>query len=108
MMITIYLNKRWFDLVKNGDKKYEARILDKFLEKISVPTQVNFSYREQTVTKTIISRQIYSSFHDLLVSVSLEKILPGVDTIENGISFYQNIYRKKMIGDYRVICFEIE
>jgi ASC-1-like (ASCH) protein len=83
------LNPEWFSLVRDGVKTFEGRAI-KCEYKLGEVIEFTDMDRKESFTTVISSIHIFPSFRKALEVLGLEKTLPGIETIEEGV----NVYRK--------------
>lgn len=105
------LSEPWFSLMYYKIKKVEGRLNkgDFAVMKagdIITFTNDNFGHRE---FKTTIKRKTsYKSFRDYLKNETLEKTLPTITNIEDGLDVYYKYFSKKDEDKYGVVCFRLK
>ena len=105
------LSEPWFSLIKLGLKTVEAR-LDKGdfsnfkINDIIEWTNDNFNKRRIRTKITNITE--YKTFKEYLIDKGLNKCLPSMDTIEDGLSVYYKYYKKEDEELYGIIAIEFE
>ena len=108
----IILNKEisepWFSLIKVGLKTVEGRLnkgefmtLKKGDSIIIFNKELGFM-REYEIKITSIHK--YKTFSEYLEKEKLEKCLPGIDTIEEGVKVYYKYYSKIDEEKYKIIA----
>jgi ASC-1-like (ASCH) protein len=102
------ISEPWFSLIKLGLKTVEGRlnkgdftILNKGDCIQIVNTELGFM-RYYTIKITSVHK--YKSFKEYLEKEKLEKCLPGIDTIEDGIKVYYKYYSKEDEDKYNIIA----
>lgn len=91
-MRQLTLNSPWYELVRDGKKRYEGRrALPSILsltvgERICVKHHTDAALPAYVVTVTSIAR--YKTFEDALESVPVDAVLPGM-TVAEGVRVYQ-------------------
>ena len=107
-IITKNINEPWFSLIKVGLKTVEGRLnKGEFASLIKgdyikiVNIELGF-IRNYTIKITSIHK--YNSFREYLEKEKLEKCLPGIDTIEDGIKVYYKYYLKENEDKYKIIA----
>jgi ASC-1-like (ASCH) protein len=87
------LNSPWFDHVKSGRKLYEGRRRTETVKKWQIGDRLQISHHtdpyEPKLPKIIKSLQMFATFEDALKTLGLERVLPDVRTIEEGIEIYK-------------------
>ena len=105
-----HLSEPWFSLIKLGLKKYEGRLKKSdflTLKKNDTITFFNndFDYNREYTVK-IIKIRYYDSFETLLKK-KLRIILPGIDTIDEGIKVYRKYYSEEAEKQYGVLAIKM-
>lgn len=96
---TSSLNSPWFELVKQNKKIYEGRCNWKKVKTYQVGDIIEFHHhteeKEVPIQKEIVNVLAFPSFEIALKTLSLEEVLPGVKTIEEGINIYYQYVSKE-------------
>lgn len=105
------LSEPWFSLIKLGLKTVEGRLnmgeFSKFkINDIIEWTNDNFNKRRIRTKITNITN--YNTFEEYLKDKGLNKCLPSMDTIEDGLSVYYKYYKKEDEEQYGIIAIEFE
>lgn len=87
------LQSYWFQQIKDGHKMYEGRVYDSKRRKIQINDYIVFTNEDndEKIIKKVKELHIFSSFEEMLNHISLSLILPGILSVEEGISIYHNI-----------------
>ena len=106
--ITKNLSEPWFSLIKVGLKTVEGRLNKGDFASLTkgecikfVNTDLGF-IRNYTIKITSIYK--YTSFREYLEKEKLEKCLPGIETIEDGVKVYYKYYSKEDEEKYKIIA----
>ena len=89
------LQKRWFDLIKSGVKTLEGRIRKGNWLNVDAGDVLVFYCENDEVTCVVEELTEYASFEEMLSNVNLGSILPGIDSVEEGLKIYESIYGKE-------------
>lgn len=104
------LADKWYYEVSSA-KTIEGRLgKDKFL-KIKVGDEICFirAYTPEIYVSTYVTAvRAYPSFEEMLKAEGLEKVLPGVDSVEEGIKVYRQFYTEEDEKTYGVLAFEFQ
>ena len=107
-LITKNISEPWFSLIKDGLKTVEGRLnKGDFASLIKgdcikvVNNDLGFM-RNYTIKITSIHK--YTSFKEYLEKEKLEKCLPGIDTIEDGVKVYYKYYSKEDEEKYKIVA----
>jgi ASC-1-like (ASCH) protein len=86
------LSNPWFELTKSGKKRFEGRRYWEKTSGIKVGDEIVFSSRTNpslpVFSRKIIKIHRFHTFEDALKTLGISEILPGVDTISEGIEIY--------------------
>ena len=106
--ITKNISEPWFSLIKVGLKTVEGRLnkgdfmsLNRGDILIITNTELGFM-REYKIKITSIHN--YKTFSEYLEKEKLEKCLPGIDTIDEGVKVYYKYYSKSDEEKYKIIA----
>lgn len=106
------LSEPWFSLIKLGLKKYEGRLNKGDFAKMKKNDVLEFSNNDfgfiRTVRCKIKSVKIYDTFRLFLEDKTLQKCLPGIDTIDNGVKIYYKYYNKHDENTYKIISIRMK
>ena len=85
-----HLSQPWFDYIKNGNKVIEGRINnpESFFAKVEIGTSFVFYNNQKELMVKTIRKTTYPTFKEMLEAETLEKVLPGIKTIEDGVQEY--------------------
>lgn len=106
------LSEPWFSLIKLKKKRVEGRLNKGDFNKIKIGDIIKFTNndfgfnREFNVKITKIYD--YDTFRDYLENEKLEKCLPGIESIEEGIKVYHNFYSVNDENKYKIKAFSIK
>ena len=110
-IFTKHLSEPWFTLIKLGIKTCEGR-LDR--DDFNIMTSGDFILFQnndfgflRSFCVKIVSDQKYDSFKEYLENETLKSCLPGIETIEDGISIYYNYYKKEDEASYKIKAFRL-
>ena len=109
---TKHLSEPWFSLIKLGIKKCEGRLKKGDFAEIKKGDYIKFENNELGFERKyqikITSVHKYNTFSEYLEKEKLEKCLPGIDTIEQGVSIYYKYYKKEDEDTYKIIAIRIK
>lgn len=111
-MTTLSLQDPWFDFVKDGTKKYEGRLYSKNKRDLKKGDIITFSHytdpEQAPFTKIIKKILLFDTFEDALKMLPINQVLPGVETIEEGIEVYRKFARIETQKILNVMMIELE
>ena len=109
---TKHLSEPWFSLIKLGIKKCEGRLKKGDFSEIKKGDYIKFENNdfgfERNFRVKITSIHKYNTFSEYLEKEKLEKCLPGIDTIEQGVSIYYKYYKKDDEDKYKIIAIRLK
>ena len=99
------LQDEHFNNIKSGKKIYECRIYDEKRKNLALLDCIVFNCKNKHHKVFITELSYFDSFENALTSKSLERILPDITSITEGVSIYHNIdgYAEKE-AQMGVIC----
>ena len=106
-----HLSEPWFSLVSLKLKTVEGRINDGFFKEIKIGDTICWENSDfkQRHTSTIITKKIpYKTFADYLNAEGLEKCLPGMPSLEHGLSVYYKYFKKENEEKYGVVALHLK
>ena len=106
-----HLSEPWFSFVSMGLKTVEGRKnKGKFKEmKIGDIIQwTNSDFMERSVKTRIASKAVYSTFSEYLQTEGLNKCLPGMPSLEHGLSVYFKYFTKEEEAEFGVVAIRLE
>ncbi|AYV80873.1 MAG: hypothetical protein Harvfovirus9_3 [Harvfovirus sp.] len=95
---TMGVDERWFDAIACGKKTVEGRKWTETKKEIKVGDRIEFSFLEKKVVAVVMKINVYQGENALdkyIIGETLEKILPGVDTLEEARKIYLACLGKK-------------
>lgn len=101
----------WFDLIASGQKTIEGRINNNKYNKLKNGDIIKLTKCDNIdnyIMLSIDSVQKYNSFKEMIESETLEKLLPGVSDIEEGIKIYRKFYNPEIELEKGVIAIRIK
>jgi len=99
------LKEEYLDLIRDGKKKVEGRLYDEKRRQINPGDAIVFEGKLKVRVKSI---RRYSSFKEMLEREGIERVLPGVHNIEEGVRIYRQFYTEEEEKNYGVVAIEIE
>lgn len=107
----IHVSEPWFSLIKLGLKSIEGRKNKGKFKEMKVDDVVewnNNDFGERSFKSKILRKQEYKTFQEYLETEGLDKCLPGIDTLEEGVNVYYNYFTKEDEQNFGVIAIELE
>jgi len=97
---TITIKQPWFNLIKSGSKTIEGRLNSGLFAKLQVGNIITWLNQNMKCKVKIISIKKYDSFRMMLEKEGLDKVLPTIDNIDDGVKLYRQYYsiEKEKVG----------
>ena len=105
------ISEPWYTLISLGLKKVEGRKNNgRFMEmKIGdVIEWTNNNFKPRSVKTKVINKSIYESFTEYLNNEGLQNCLPGIPSLEHGLSVYYKYYTPEDEQKYGVVAIRLE
>ncbi|WP_297437292.1 ASCH domain-containing protein [Thermococcus sp.] len=99
------LQEEYLRAIAEGKKRVEGRLYDERRQGIRPGDTIIFENRLMCVVKDV---RVYSSFREMLEKEGLENVLPGVESIEEGVRVYRRFYSEEKERKYSVAAIEVE
>lgn len=99
------LQEEYLMATAEGRKKVEGRLYDEKRQKIRPGDTIIFENRLMVVVKDV---RVYSSFREMLEREGIENVLPGVESVEEGVAVYRRFYPEEKERKYGVAAIEVE
>lgn len=103
---TKHLSEPWFSLIKLGIKKCEGRLNKGDFSEMKKGDFIIFENNDfgflRSFRTKITSINNYESFENYLENEKLESCLPGIESMEEGISIYYKYYKKEDEEQYKI------
>ena len=99
----------YFSFVKDGRKTIEGRIRKGKYCSIKPGDHIVVSNEAETdsVEVLVTGARAYGSFREMLTVEPLEKVLPDVLSVDEGVTVYRKFYTEEMEDEYGVIAIEV-
>lgn len=109
--MTMHLSEPWFTLISMGHKTVEGRKnkgVFKDMKIGEVITWFNDDFNHREIKTKVIRKTEYKTFRKYLETEGLDKCLPGIPTMEHGLSVYFKYFTHEDELNYGVIAIELE
>ena len=106
-----HLSEPWFTLISLGLKTVEGRKNKGKFKEMQVGDIVeweNNNFKERKILTKITGKAEYKTFAEYLETEGLSKCLPGIPSLEHGLSVYFKYYTKEEESEFGVIAIRIE
>jgi ASC-1-like (ASCH) protein len=111
---TTYHNHRvepYFSYVKNGQKTIEGRLRKEWYRFLKPGDHIIVHRQDDeddTVEVVVKDVRPYSSIREMLEREPLKRLLPDVDTVEEGLTIYRKFYTEEQEREYGALAVEVE
>jgi ASC-1-like (ASCH) protein len=106
------VSEPWFSLIKLGLKRCEGRLNKGDFSKMKKGDYIIFENNDFNFPRKckciITSINDYNTFKTYLENETLDKCLPGIDTITNGVKIYHNYFTKDDESKYKIKAIKIK
>ena len=106
-----HLSEPWFSLISLGLKTVEGRKNKGKFKEMKVGDIIqwtNDDFDNRTVLTKLIKKVEYDTFADYLNNEGLENCLPGMPSLEHGLSVYFKYFTKEDEKEFGVIAIHLE
>ena len=106
-----HLSEPWFTLISLGLKTVEGRKNKGRFKKMKVGDIVEWSnddFKPRKILTKIIDKKNYKTFEEYLKTEGLQNCLPGMPSIEYGLSVYFKYFTKEDEAKYGVTAIKIK
>lgn len=112
MQHTTYHNHRaepYFTFAKNGQKTVEGRIGKSWYRNVLPGDRIIVSNNEETDSfeVEVVDVRLYATIREMLENEDLKKVLPDVDTVEQGVRAYRRFYTEEQEKEFGVVAIEV-
>lgn len=106
----ISVSSPWFEYLREGQKQFEGRLAYKDYKDYQIGDELIVHLaNNQTIkpfTLTIINIQQFVSFHSALKSLGIDRVLPGITSINSALQIYESFYTTQQQQQYGIIMIE--
>jgi ASC-1-like (ASCH) protein len=106
-----HVSEPWFSLINLGLKIVEGRKNKGRFHDMKVGDIIewkNEDFMSRSVKTKITKKVVYSTFKEYLETEGLDNCLPGMPSIEHGLSVYYKYYTKEDEKEYGVMAIHIQ
>lgn len=108
---SVSVSEPWFSLILLGLKTVEGRKNRGLFAQMKVGDIVewtNDSIIPRSVQTRIIGKAVYPTFREYLETEGLDKCLPGINDMNNGLSIYYKYFTKEEEKEFGVVAIHLE
>lgn len=107
-----HLSEPWFTLIKIGSKRCEGRLGKGDISNMQKGDYIIFENNDfgfiRKFKVKITSIKQYNNFKSYLENETLEKCLPGIDNINDGVNIYYKYYKPEDEIKYKIKALRIK
>ncbi len=106
-----HLSEPWFSMISLGLKTVEGRLNKGRFKDMEVGDIIewhNEDFKERKFLTKIIEKNEYKTFEEYLVSEGLSACLPGIPSLEHGLSVYFKYFSKEKESEFGVVAIKIK
>ena len=96
----IHCDDPWFSFIREGIKPVEGRKKTHSYKHIKAGDTINFSNGKENFIAKVTEVREYESLEKYFEDVGLEKALPGISTLEEGLNIYYQWSTEEKIRQY--------
>ena len=91
-MLNLSLRQQYFDAIKLGLKTVEGRLNSPKFKDLKPGMNISFTSvnTNEIIVYTVEAMNVYANFTDMLQSEGVDKMLPGITSIDEGVALYEN------------------
>jgi ASC-1-like (ASCH) protein len=112
--MTVYeknLSEPWFSLIKLKNKSVEGRLNKGDFANMKIGDSIVFTNDELGFERRFVVEiknvSYYDTFQEYLENETLEKCLPGIDSMKDGLNVYYKYYTKSDEMKYKIKAFTL-
>jgi ASC-1-like (ASCH) protein len=99
-IFNIHCEDPWFSYIRQGVKPVEGRKKTHTYRKIKAGDQINFTNGKESFVADVIEIRDYDTLEKYFADVTLEKALPGIETVEEALNVYHQWSTEEQIKQY--------
>lgn len=108
---TDHLSEPWFSLIQLRLKTVEGRLNKGRFQELNegdIVEWINDDFKHRSVKTRITGKRKYKTFAEYLEKEGLPKCLPGMPSLEHGLSVYFKYYTKEKEAEFGIVAIELE
>lgn len=99
-IFNIHCKDPWFSYIRQGVKPVEGRKATHTYKKIKVGDQINFTNGDESFIANVTEIRQYATLEEYFDDVTLEKALPGISSVQEGLDVYYQWSTEEKIREY--------
>ena len=105
------LSEPWFTLISLGLKTVEGRKhkgIFKAMQVGDIIEWTNYDFGPRSIQTRVVRKAVYQTFEEYLTTEGLQRCLPGMPSIEQGLKVYFKYFTKEQEAEFGVVAIELE
>ena len=106
------LSEPWFSLIAIGCKTVEGRLNSGDWSSMEVGSLIDWFNEDFGIKRefrtVIISKRVYKCFSNYLITEGLNKTVPTIENLEDGLKIYYSYYKLKDEEKYGIVTLELQ
>lgn len=107
-LYSISVQDPWFSYISSGKKVVEGRLKKNKFSLMVPGDTVEITNGEKRIVCTIASVKEYASFYEYLYHEGLDRCLPSVTSIEDGVNVYYEFYSKEDENTFGIVAITLQ
>lgn len=106
-----HVSEPWFTLISLGLKSVEGRKNKGKFKEMKVGDIIEWNNNDFGKRKTMVKitgKAVYKTFADYLETEGLDKCLPNIHSLEQGLNVYYKYYTKEQEAEFGVVAIRME
>jgi ASC-1-like (ASCH) protein len=106
-----HLSEPWFSLISLGLKTVEGRLNKGRFQEMQVGDIVewhNEDFKPRHILTKIIAKTEYKTFEEYLTKEGIDKCLPGIPSLDHGLSVYYKYFTKEKEKEFGIVAIKIK
>ena len=104
----INVQNPWFDSIKSGKKTVEGRLNKGTFYEFKIGDIIKINNNNDDFKVKIINIDKYESFNDMIIHKGLDNVLPGIETLEEGVAVYRQFYSEDKEKEFKVLAITVK
>ena len=96
----------WFGFLKSGRKVVEGRINNKKYNNLKEGDLIKMTKESEYISLKVNNINKYGSFREMLENETLERVLPEVESIDDGVKIYREFYSEEVEKEKGVLAID--
>ncbi len=107
-MMRKHVSEPWYSRLVSGEKVIEGRLGKAEFRLLRPGDRIVFWNGDQEHAFTVLRTIPYRSFREMLMGEGLDRVLPGIHSVDEGVALYRQFYSPMDEGAFGVLAIEIQ